>query len=165
MAFWEEPWWRRGVGRGVCSEFGICVDVCSFEGASTSIASDFATPFASPSGAGDSLPFSGLTRLTFSGRGMLSMANLVDDAGVEGRSTTLCEPAPLARRVARGTGVPSRSAVGVAAPLGGAGVRACFSGRLPIEFAGFSDIGSPLDLFAIVFGTAQNDSRFFRLAE
>jgi hypothetical protein len=72
------------------------------------------------------------------------MANLVDVAGVEARSTTVCEPVPLARRVARGTGVPTRSVVGVAAPLRGAGVRACFSGRLPIEF-GFGDIGSPLD--------------------
>jgi hypothetical protein len=71
------------------------------------------------------------------------MANLVDDAGAEGRST-ICQPAPLTRRVARGTGVPSQSAVGVVAPLRGAGVRACFLGRLPIEF-GFGDIGSPLD--------------------
>jgi hypothetical protein len=111
------------------------------------------------------------------------MANLVDVAGVEGRSTTACEAAPLTRSEVRGTGVLTRSAAGVAAPLGGAGVRACFSGRLPVEFAGLGDIGSPLDyvkrtlirgsslqqvnatLLAIAFGTAQNDSRFFKLAE
>lgn len=71
------------------------------------------------------------------------MANLVDVAGVEGRSTTVCGAVPLARR--RGTGVLTRSAAGVAAPLGGAGVRACLSGRIPSEFVGFGDIGSPLD--------------------
>jgi hypothetical protein len=72
----------------------------------------------------------------------LSIANLVDVAGMLGRSG---KGVPLARSEVGGIGVLMRSAAGVVPlPFGGTGVRADFSGRA-VAVAGLGDIGSPLD--------------------
>jgi hypothetical protein len=75
------------------------------------------------------------------------MANLVDVAGVMGRSPV---GVPFTRSEVGRTGVLTRSAAGVVPVLlGGTGARAGFSGRITID-TGFGDIGSPLDYIQTV---------------